>query len=29
MAQVNAGASLEGNADTEREMRTLRKSICG
>jgi site-specific recombinase XerD len=26
---LNAGASLEGNADTEREMRTRRRSICG
>jgi hypothetical protein len=26
---LNAGASLEGDADTEREMRTRRRSICG
>jgi site-specific recombinase XerD len=26
---LNAGVSLEGNADTERLMRTLRRSICG
>jgi site-specific recombinase XerD len=26
---LNAGASLEGNAHTERVMRTLRRSICG
>jgi site-specific recombinase XerD len=26
---LNAGASLEGNADTERVMRTLRRRICG
>jgi site-specific recombinase XerC len=26
---LNAGTSLEGNADTERLMRPLRRSICG
>jgi site-specific recombinase XerD len=26
---LNAGASLEGNADAERPMRPLRRRICG